>query len=62
MEWLVKLKSFGIECMRVLRVTRKPTKQEYWTVAKAAALGMGIIGMLGFVVHLIRQLVFPPLV
>ncbi|MBS3106652.1 protein translocase SEC61 complex subunit gamma [Candidatus Woesearchaeota archaeon] len=59
MEALVKLKSFGIECLRVLRVTRKPTKQEFWTVAKAAALGMAVIGLLGFAVHLIRQYLFP---
>ena len=57
---LIKLKSFALECRRVLRVTRKPTKEEFKTIVKASALGMAIIGALGFTIHIIRQLLFPP--
>jgi protein transport protein SEC61 subunit gamma and related proteins len=55
---LTELKSFIIECRRVVRVTRKPTKEEYKTIVKASALGMAIIGGLGFVIHLLKQLIF----
>lgn len=59
-EGLVKLKSFILECRRVLKITRKPTKQEFKTIVKASALGMAIVGALGFVMHLLKQLLFPP--
>ena len=57
---LVKLKSFLIECRRVLKVTRKPTGTEFKTIVKASALGMAIIGLLGFVIAILRQLLLPP--
>ncbi len=57
-----KLKSFIRECRRVLRVTRKPTKVEFKTIVKASALGMAIIGAMGFIIHILRQLLFPPTV
>ena len=56
----IKFKSFVIECRRVLRVTRKPTREEFKTIVKASALGMALIGALGFVIHILRQLLFPP--
>ena len=59
---MVRLKSFLIECRRVLKITRKPTREEFKTIVKASALGMAIIGALGFVIHIIRQMIFPPLV
>ena len=59
---LVKLKSFTFECRRVLKITRKPTKVEFKTIVKASALGMAIIGALGFLIHILRQLLFPPTV
>jgi protein transport protein SEC61 subunit gamma-like protein len=59
-QMLVKLKSFLLESRRVLRVTRKPTREEFKTIVKASALGMAIIGALGFIIHLIRQVFFPP--
>ena len=58
-EKLVKLKSFALECVRVIRITKKPTKDEFKTIVKASALGMAIIGALGFAIHLLRQLLFP---
>jgi len=51
-----KLKSFFYQCMIVLRVTKKPTKQEFYTVVKVSALGIVIIGLIGFVIQMIKQL------
>ncbi|MBD3163673.1 protein translocase SEC61 complex subunit gamma [Candidatus Woesearchaeota archaeon] len=55
----IKLKSFLLESKRVLKITRKPDKTEFKTIVKASALGMAIIGALGFLIHIIRQLLFP---
>lgn len=55
---MYKLKRFYVECLRVLRVTKKPNSFEYKTIVKVSGLGMAIIGMVGFLVHLINQLLF----
>lgn len=55
----VKLKSFIKESVRVLRVTRKPNKTEFQTIVKVSGVGMIIIGLLGFVITMIKQLAFP---
>ena len=57
-EMLVKLKSFAIECKRVLTVTRKPTKEEFKTIVKASSIGMAVIGAVGFIIHIIVRTVF----
>ena len=55
----VKFKSFINECLRVLRVTRKPDKIEFKTIVKVSGLGMIIIGLIGFMITMIKELVFP---
>jgi len=50
------LREFFYECRRVLRVTRKPGKSEYLTVAKVTGLGIALIGLVGFVVQIIATL------
>ncbi len=55
--WL-KLKGFINECVRVLRITKKPDKIEFKTIVKASALGMAIIGLIGFVINMLNQLFF----
>jgi protein transport protein SEC61 subunit gamma-like protein len=55
---LDKLKTFIVECKRVLRVTKKPNKEEFQTIVKVSAIGMGIIGVLGFLVHFIKEIFF----
>lgn len=50
-----KLKRFSKECLRVLRVTKKPDKEEFTTIAKVTGLGMLIIGLIGFIIYLIRE-------
>ena len=53
-----KLRRFIIECVRVLKVTRKPTKEEFKTIVKVTGLGMIIIGLIGFIIQLIKIIFF----
>lgn len=53
-----KIKEFIAECKRVLRVTKKPDKQEFQTIVKVSALGMAVIGVLGFLIHLVKEWFF----
>ncbi len=50
------LKSFFIKCKRVWLVLKKPSKEEFIQVAKVSAIGVGIIGIIGFIISLIMNL------
>jgi protein transport protein SEC61 subunit gamma and related proteins len=52
-----KTKRFVIECRRVLKVTKKPDKEEFQTIVKISALGMGVIGIVGFIIHIIKEVI-----
>ena len=49
-------KSFAIKCRRVWHSLKKPTKEEYETIAKVSAIGVGILGLAGFAVSIIIKL------
>ena len=51
-------KQFIIECQRVLRVTKKPSNEEFKTIVKISGLGLLLIGAVGFTIHLFKQLFF----
>ena len=53
-----RFKSFIMECRRVLIITKKPTRIEFKTIVKASALGMIIIGLIGFIIQIIRVIFF----
>lgn len=53
---LNRLKRFGNQCRIVLRVTKKPSKFEFKTIVKVSALGIVIIGFIGFVLQILKQL------
>lgn len=53
-----RLKAFITECRRVLRVTKKPDRQEFTTIVKISSIGMAIIGVIGFLVHFAKELLF----
>ena len=53
-----KVKRFIKETLRVIHITKKPTPEEYKTLLKVTAIGIAILGVLGFVVFLIKQLLF----
>jgi len=55
----IKFKSFIFECVRVLKVTRKPDKEEFKTIVKISGLGIMLIGLIGFLITIIKQLFFP---
>ncbi|MDR0900023.1 MAG: protein translocase SEC61 complex subunit gamma [Methanobrevibacter sp.] len=48
---------FFKQCKRVLRVAKKPDKEEYINFSKVTALGIVIIGVIGFVIVLITQVI-----
>ncbi len=45
------------DCKRVLKVSRKPDKHEYFEFSKITALGIVVIGVIGFVIVLISQII-----
>lgn len=49
-EYWIQIQSFIKEAYRVLRITKKPTKEEYKMVAKVTGLGILVIGALGFII------------
>lgn len=55
---LGKFRTFVRECARVLRITKKPTKDEFKTQVRVSGLGMIVIGLIGFLVTMARQLFF----
>lgn len=44
------------QCRRVLHVSKKPDREEFINVAKITGIGIIIIGVIGFVISLIAQL------
>jgi len=58
MELIRKLKGFAIECKRVLKVTKKPTNHEFKTTVKITALGILVIGLIGFIIQMINLILF----
>ena len=52
------IRGFLKQCERVLRVSKKPDNEEYKTVAKVTGLGIIVIGLIGFVISLLSQVLF----
>jgi protein transport protein SEC61 subunit gamma and related proteins len=53
-----RFNAFVLECKRVLTVTKKPTGPEFSSVCKITGLGLLLIGLLGFLVQMVQQLLF----
>ena len=56
MKILSKIKSFAIQCKRVWFALKKPTKEEFLKVAKVAAVGIVLLGFIGFAISLFMKL------
>ncbi len=53
-----KVKRFIKETIRVIRITKKPGKEEYQSLVKVTAIGIALIGLLGFIIFLGKELLF----
>lgn len=51
----LRIKEYARECMRVLKVTKKPTNIEFRTIVKMSGLGIAIIGLVGFIITMVKQ-------
>ncbi|RBQ24148.1 MAG: Protein translocase subunit SecE [Methanocorpusculum sp. MCE] len=45
--------------IRVLKLARIPTKEEFWKISAVAAVGIVLIGVLGFLIYLIFEYLLP---
>ncbi len=52
-----RIDKFVKDSKRVLKVSRKPDAQEYRELAKVSAIGVVIIGVIGFVIVLLGSLI-----
>ena len=48
--WRGKLGSFFIQCKRVWHILKKPTNEEFSSIAKVSAFGILVLGALGFLI------------
>ncbi|MBD3262843.1 protein translocase SEC61 complex subunit gamma [Candidatus Woesearchaeota archaeon] len=54
-EWPNKISLKLKEYRRVLKITKKPSSEEFKAIVKASGLGIIIIGFIGFIIHMITQ-------
>ncbi len=48
-----KAKSFFLQNKRVLKITKKPSRDEYKITLKVSGLGILLIGFIGFLIYLV---------
>jgi protein transport protein SEC61 subunit gamma and related proteins len=53
-----RLKRFIKESWRVLRITKRPNRDEFKNLVKVTGIGVAILGAIGFIIFLIKQLLF----
>lgn len=49
------LKSFLSQCSRTLKLAVKPGRSELWLSIKMSFLGIGAVGLIGFVIKLLSS-------
>ena len=50
---MFNLKSFVKQCIRVWYLLKKPDSLEYKTIAKVSAIGLVVVGVIGFAISMI---------
>ena len=49
------IKSFYVKCRRVWTVLKKPSKKEFEQVAKISAIGILLLGIIGFFISILMS-------
>jgi len=52
------VKTFLSKCGRVWLILKKPNKEEYSQVSKVSAIGIVLLGAMGFLISLIMKMFF----
>lgn len=50
---MFNLKSFLTQSVRVWKLLKRPTNEEFKIISKVSAIGLCLIGLLGFLINLI---------
>ncbi len=53
-----KLKSFAVQSLRVWKILKKPTSEEFKTVTKISLIGILVLGAAGFIISDIIEIFF----
>ncbi|HJJ32503.1 MAG TPA: protein translocase SEC61 complex subunit gamma [Methanocorpusculum sp.] len=53
------MSEFFRKYIRVLKLARRPTKQEFWKISAVAAIGIALIGVIGFIIYLLFKYLLP---
>jgi len=57
--WTQKVRRFTTQCGRVLRITKKPDRKEYSMLLKVSGLGIAAIGLIGFIIFMLKTTLLP---
>ncbi|MFH1787663.1 MAG: protein translocase SEC61 complex subunit gamma [archaeon] len=52
----IPTKSFLLKCRRVWHILKKPSRKEYETIAKVSAIGVLLLGTLGFLISIVMNI------
>lgn len=55
---MIDIKKFFYQCKAAIRLTKKPTKEEFQNIVKITSLGVIIIGAMGFAIQMIGIYLF----
>ncbi|MAH03848.1 protein translocase SEC61 complex subunit gamma [Candidatus Pacearchaeota archaeon] len=55
MELWNQTKSFSLKCKRVWLILKKPTRKEFETITKVSAVGIAVLGLLGFLISTVMK-------
>ena len=48
---------FISDSIRLMKIAKKPSRKELWIVIKVTAVGMTLLGMLGFLIQVAGQVI-----
>jgi protein transport protein SEC61 subunit gamma-like protein len=52
---MFNLKSFFRQSTRVWKLLKKPSREEFLTISKVSAIGLCLVGILGFAINLLMS-------
>lgn len=56
-ETLNRLQRFWLNTKRIIKISTKPTRKQYFTMVKVSAIGLLIVGGLYYIVQLIKTII-----